>query len=214
MNLIALKNQLLHDLKASWQKTALLGVLFAVGLVFWLPPLLKSVRGNPPTPPANAAVNPQTTTVDAQLATPVDGTKKETEFSWERAEKTMQTDPLVRSVEVAAIHGDPFHLDRDQFPPPVLFEDEPAREIVITKATPTAMDLTDKLVLKSTIVGLKRRAAMINDKLYYEGRKIEVDGQTYTLTTVQPRRVILTQGETVFELTIPSAFGTENENSQ
>lgn len=209
MNLIALKNQLLHDLKASWQKTALLGVLFAVGLVFWLPPLLKSVRGNTTTPPPAAPATTPTTTVDAQPVATGDVATKSPAFSWESAEKMMQTDPLVRSVEVAAIHGDPFHLDRDQFSPPILFEDEPVREVVVTQLTPTTSDVTDKLVLKSTIVGLKRRAAMINDKLYYEGRKIEVDGQTYVLSTVKPRRVTLTQGDTVIELTIPTSFGTE-----
>lgn len=215
MSLQTFKNQLWHEVKASWQKTAVLAVLLLIGLVFWLPPLVRAVMGSP-VKKAGATATPAvaSTTVKVQAAVAADGSVKEAEFTWQQGEKQLRTDPLVRSVEVAAIHGDPFHLDRDQFPPPVLFEEEAPRDISLSNAPQTDSRLGDKLVLKSTIVGLKRRAALINDKLYYEGRKIQVDGETYLLTAVYPRRVLLTQGETVFELVIPSAFQEGSDDSE
>ena len=206
MNIAALKNQLLHDLKASWQKTAVLGVLFAVGCVFWLPPIVRAFTGGSATPSTTAAAIPSTAAATASSTPSPETTAKETPFSWEQAEKVRGSSPLMQSANVAAIHGDPFRLDRDQFSPPIAFADEPVREVSLSSETDMDTTVTDKLILKSTIVGVKRRAALINDKLYLEGRTITVEGQTYVLTSVQPRRVVLTQGETVFELTIPLRY--------
>lgn len=223
MNVSALKNQFLNDLKRSWQKTALLSVLLVVGLSFWIPQLLRAVtkKSGIAKPAAVAAATPavKTSTTPSQLPTvtvAAQAAPKKTEFSWERGEKLLQTDPLVRSVEVAALRGDPFRMDRDQFPPPILFEDEPVKATAASARVPVVSDtkLAEKLVLKSTIVGRKRRAAFINDKLYYEGREIQVDGQKYLLSAVFPRKVQITQGTTVFELAIKSSFSSEDIDSQ
>lgn len=221
MNVQAFKNQLLHDLKASWQKTALLALLFSVGLCFWIPPLVRAIKKKAPHPVAVAA--PQSVGISvaggssaaAGMAGQTD--PKKVEFTWERGERLLRTAALVRSVDVAALRGDPFKMDRDQFPPPVLFEEEPFKAPIAAKPQaeikpPSITDakLAEKLVLKSTIVSAKRRAAFINDKLYYEGREIQVDGQTYVLSVVSPRKVLLKQGTATFELIIPSAFGSNS----
>lgn len=220
MSIGTVKNQLLHDLKTSWKKTALLGVLLAVGMFFWLPQLVRAVAGNghakkPAVPVATTTPEtavPKTTTISA------DASAEPAAFTWESGNSALDSDPLVRSVEVAAIHGDPFRLDRDQFPPPVLFESEPKESKRPSAEPPKTFvadgKLSEKLVLKSTIVGVKRRAAFINNKLYLEGRKIEVDGQSFVLSAVHPRRVVVTQGGKAFELALPSTFETEaSDNS-
>lgn len=214
MNVHTLKNQLIRDLKSSWQKTALLTMLFLVGLIFWIPQLLRAVTGKSGMAKGGAVAVAAPAPRPAELPTTTvaaapDATKDE--FTWERGQKLLQTDPLVRSVEVAALRGDPFRIDRDQFPPPLLFEEEPVKAQSAPSPQPPITDarLTEKLILKSTIVGLKRRAAFINNKLYYEGREIQVEGQTFLLSAVYPRKVLLTQGSTVFELSIPSSFTSE-----
>ena len=113
----------------------------------------------------------------------------------------MESDPLVRSVEVAALEGAPFRVDDDQFPPPILFNDEPKRRTRIATTDPMQdSGAPDGLVLKSTIVGIQRRAAWINSKLYFQGSEIRVGGKTFRLTAVHPKRVVIQHGDKSFEL--------------
>lgn len=231
----SLRNQFLHDLKTSWPKTVLLAALFLVGLFFWVPPLVRAVAGSSkgstePTPKAAfvpATTNPAVTT-DRSKST-------NRSITWEKADAVLATDPLVQSAEVAAIHGNPFQLAPDQFSPPILFADvaaskeheaahgthSPAAKGAhvaggkpgavgtpsTTKPEPAA---PEGLVLKSTILGEKRRAALINDKLYSEGSLIQVDGASYILTVVRAREVQLQKGEQMFVLALPNATSPTN----
>ena len=198
----ALKDQLIRDLKASWQKTAALAVLLVVGLAFWIPPLLRVLCAGATAP---AVASPTTAPAPATLAAPPTVTAVAAPaFAWEQAAAYLDNDPFVRSAEVAAVQRDPFRIDRDQFAPPILFSEEqpppPPQPALSRPADGTIAGLE----LKSTIIGTRRRAALINSHLYYEGREVFVDGVTYTLTSVEPRRVILSRGQDVFELEIPN----------
>lgn len=218
MSLQVLTNQLVTDLKASWQKTALLGVLLIVGCCFWLPQLSRALSGKKPrievaqaAPTATSSPlrsSSDITTVSAEPAA-------SQAFTWKRGQQLLQTDPLVRSAEVAAIQTDPFQVDIDQFPPPVLFEQEAAPVRAPEAPVETAIvdsRLSEKLVLKSTILGRSRKAALINDKVYFVGRKIQVDGQVFLVSAIYPRRVLLKQGEDVFELVMPNAFESDSSD--
>jgi hypothetical protein len=198
----ALKDQLLRDLKASWQKTAALAVLLVVGLAFWVPPLVRVLSASTTTP---AVASPAAVSAPATLAAPPTVTAVAAPaFAWEQAAAYLDTDPFVRSAEVAAVQRDPFRIDRDQFAPPILFsEDQPPPPAPPAPSRPADGGIAG-LELKSTIIGTRRRAALINSHLYYEGREVFVDGVTYTLTSVEPRRVILSRGQDVFELEIPN----------
>ena len=127
MLLRSLADQLVRDLKASWQRTAVLGVLLIVGLVLWIPPLVRAVLddGAPPTPnpvspqataiasiQAESFIHPQPTTAKPE---------KPTGYSWENIDKKSQSDVLIRSADVSRIPGGAFQMDHDQFSPPVLF---------------------------------------------------------------------------------------------
>jgi hypothetical protein len=119
-------------------------------------------------------------------------------------------------VEVAAIQSDPFRVDNDQFPPPVLFAEEPKEEpkpAAVAKE-PTEPKSLERLVLKSTIVGVNRRAAFINSRLYHEGKEVRVDGESYLLSAVYPRRVILKQGDREFELKIFTSIGLTDPDAE
>ena len=210
MNFHALGQQFVRDMHASWPRTALLGILLLVGCWFWIPPVYHWLSGSgssttaavaasspaagfPKSPPATAEQNPSASRV--------------VEATWRRIEHTSQTDPLVRSAEVAALESSPFLIDPDQFPPPILFADEPEPPPALeTLPEPQVADVqpaaSDSLVLKSTIVGVRRRAAYINRRLYFVGSEIRSGGTTWRLKAVEPRRVILQQGNEQFELRI------------
>ncbi|HVV99182.1 MAG TPA: hypothetical protein VHB77_02510 [Planctomycetaceae bacterium] len=197
-----MKDQLIRDLKASWQKTAALAVLLVVGLAFWVPPLVRVLSAGASAP---AAASPAPSSAPATLAArPTITADAAPAFAWEQAAAYLDTDPFVRSAEVAAVQRDPFRLDRDQFAPPILFSDELPPPPPPPAPTRPSDGTIAGLELKSTIIGARRRAALINSHLYYEGREVFVDGVTYTLTSVQPRRVILSRGQDVFELEIPN----------
>ncbi len=139
--------------------------------------------------------------------------KETTLHSWEQFDSLMHTDPLVQSVQMGAIQRNPFEVNRDQFSPPILFAEEPPetepKQVQVEKQEPEIKALPDEIVLTTTIIGKFRKAAMINKKLYYEGKPFQYDNVTYVLERVADRSVILRQGDQTFELKIqndPSAF--------
>lgn len=207
--------QLLHDLRVSWQKTLLLGLLFIVGLYFWVPPMYRAIRGG--SAPAvvqakiNPAVTPQRPPVETEMSFAQNEAQEAPRHSWEQFDSLMQTDPLVQSVQMGAVQKNPFKVNRDQFSPPVLFAEEPPqpKPDLAEKKPKQVPVLPDDIVLKTTIIGKYRRAAIINNKMYYEGKTFEHEDVTYLLEQVAARNVILKQGEQKFELKIqndPSAF--------
>lgn len=230
----SLRNQFLQDLKASWPKTLLLGSLLLVGLFFWIPPLVRAMVNSPHSPAAETASGAMALLPPATKTSPARTSSGSRTITWEKADDIIKTDPLVRSAEVAAIHGNPFQLAPDQFSPPILFSDtppadDPQRTSVAGRsggagkaksaaqsvsgehaAAATAVNKPDGLVLKSTILGEKRRAALINEKLYSEGSLIQVDGVSYILTAVRAREVELRKGEQMFLLALPGTVSNPN----
>jgi len=207
--------QLIHDLKASWQKTLLLGLLFLVGFYFWIPPLYRAVRGTTataivPAKPNTAAIS-QRPPVKTEMSFGQGESQEEPRHSWKQFDSLMQSDPLVQSVQMGAVQKNPFRVNRDQFSPPILFAEESAQsgKDPNQKREKEVRVLPNDLVLKTTIIGKFRKAAIINNKMYYEGKTFEHEDVTYVLERVATRNVILKQGEHKFELKIkndPSAF--------
>lgn len=208
--------QLIHDLKVSWQKTLLLGLLFLVGFYFWIPPLYRALRGTSTTTTAivpakpNTAILPQRPPIETEMSF-AQGASQEEPHSWNQFDSLMQTDPLVQSVQMGAVQKNPFRVNRDQFSPPILFaeESEQSSDESHKKQDQVVLSLPDDLVLKTTIIGKYRKAAIVNNKMYYEGKTIKHEDVTYVLERVASRNVILKQGDQKFELKIkndPSAF--------
>ena len=214
MNLRDLQAQLVQDMKRSWGKTALLGALLIVGLVFWLPPLFKAPTGSPSRAGADSATKPAgISTASATKAKPdataPRGQPATEEFSWKKADEWLQSDPVAKSAEMSLVRQNPFRIDRDQFSPPILFEPEPPPASDRPTTPLVAAEPTNEIkgaLLTSTIVSRTRRAALINDKLYNEGSQFKWDGQTFAVERILPDRVKLTQEGVVYYLTIPSRF--------
>jgi hypothetical protein len=214
MSLRNLQEQLLRDLKRSWAKTALLGVLLVVGIVLWVPPIFRSTTGGSGRSPVALPVNSTGSaakTVSQGKAEPANGRVQVTEvFSWTSADEWLRFDPAARPAEMSLVRKNPFKFDRDQFAPPILFEAEPppvseGTETGVLASSNATPDIKGA-VLTTTIVGLNRRAALINDRLYNEGSEFKLDGQTFAVERILPDRVRLSQEGVVYYLTIPSRY--------
>lgn len=211
-----LGNQLVRDLKASWKKTAMLGLLLLVGLIIWIPMLLGAIGfsedDSPRAAPAAPVTAPATATTPTQPPTSEAAAPAEPasdEVDWRRFREALDTDPLLRPVDVETIRGESFAIDTDQFPPPILFanadaDDEPAESAPETPQPPTddPRDAPQGLELKSTVVGAKRRAALLNGGLHFEGGSLVVDDVEYHIVSVHQDRVILNDGEGALVLRI------------
>lgn len=200
-----------RDLRASWQKTALLVALLIVGIYFWIPPLYRAVVGTTAANPPEAADWRESSRAPLEIGSsfqPQEAAQLRNgsshDFTWENMDDTLQTDPLVRSAEVAAIQSEPFRTDQNQVAPPIFFAQKTKNEVTAgTRANEEARPGdAEVLTLKSTIVGVKRRAAYINRKLYFEGSEVRAAGETYLLKAVYPKKVVLASGDRLFELTI------------
>jgi hypothetical protein len=206
-----LLKQLLYDLKQSWQKSVLLGLLLLVGMYFWIPPLYRSVFVNSAaaTPVVAAPVTGTATSPSPipTFTTPtgIDSAGDSSSIDWENIAKVLRNDLLLQSAETAVGARNPFGIDHEQFPLVGLFtpDPEPSDEPAETVADSDADRLPSSLVLRSTIVGSRRKAAFINRKLYIEGSAFAVDGRTFLLAAVHPRHVILTSGKKTYELGLP-----------
>ncbi|MBI5761571.1 MAG: hypothetical protein HZA46_23925 [Planctomycetales bacterium] len=216
MTLRDLQTQLIRDMKRSWAKTALLGSLLVVGMVFWLPPLFKGTTSSPGRSASEAAAKPTATAAPSSTKAKSDaatrrGQPATEEFSWKKADEWMESDPAAQSAEMAQVRQNPFRLDRDQFPPPILFATEPppVSERPSATAALAAVEPVTEIkgaLLTSTLVSPTRRAALINDRLYNEGSQFKLEGQTFAVERILPDRVKLTQEGVVYYLTIPSRF--------
>ena len=208
--------QLLHDLKASWKKTAVLGMLLLVGLYFWLPMLMDAfATDSRENSVASRVVLPQPSPSAAALSASSESAGEASEtptFDWQTASRAFGKDALLQPADGEEIRADAFRVDPRQFPPPVVFAEAEAARPVVRKAVresepaAAAQELPSGLVLNSTIVSETRRAALINRRVYQEGSQLTYEGHTYRLTAVEPRRVELRDGAGVFELKIPSPY--------
>lgn len=214
MNLRDLHNNLLRDLKRSWAKSALLAVLLVVGMVLWLPPVIRTLSRGPERTSASTSATAVGTAT--QSATPIkpsgpeDRGQAQDLFSWTSADEWLRSDPAAKPAEMSLVRKNPFRFDRDQFAPPILFEAEPppATDRPATGLLASAASTTDikGAVLTSTIVSSNRRAALINDRMYNEGSEFKFEGQTFAVERIFSNRVKLTQEGVVYYLTIPSRY--------
>ena len=187
-------------------RTVSLSALFVAGLYFWVPPLYWALIDQPSRV---VSIDPPSLNIHAPTVIAETSFTPKTSRA-QNFEPGPMTDPLVRSAEAAAIGSQPLQIDRNQVPPPILFADAQSQ------ASLTAHNDSDRpasradektghgLMLESTIIGVRRRAAYINHKLYVEGARIDVNGKTYALMAVYPRKAMLRRGNHVIELNVPS----------
>jgi hypothetical protein len=203
-----------HEVRANAKKAALLGVLLLVGCCIWVPMLVRAIGGSKPVAIAVpvAPVVANNSSIPIPSGNPVEPEAKPSEF-WSKLAATLSDDPLMNTADVQAMTRNPFQEVEIPEPLPVLFADEPVIVVVptppaeVAATVPPRDPLPEKieeepvrLVLRSTIIGRNRRAAMINGQLYQVGQSFEAQGRQFRLTTVESNRAVLTSGEQTIEL--------------
>jgi len=195
--------RLLNDLRTSWQKSAILAVLFCVGLCLWVPPLVRILTGTGKQRDKALAADLVSDSAQPDLQNRI---SKKTPQNWQQFQANLAQDKLLQPVspnDIKTAAADPFTIDWSQFPPPLLFAEDTATERlptkpVISKAPPLELNL------KSTIIGRNRRAAMINSKLYREGSTFQIQQKMFQLKRVEHRQVVLHDGQHEFVLQLES----------
>jgi hypothetical protein len=203
MNFSAIKQQFLRDLKASAGKSALLAVLFLIGLCFWIPPLLKAFSSESKTPPTAAPA--MTSASSASTTASSNEPKPMTEMTSIGSQQLIQLlgeHPFLQPAMAAVSRPRPFGIDADALPLPVLFAEEELAEppVVVPEVKP--IERLDGLLLKSTLIGSARRAAMINNRLYHVGEFVDWKNRRLRLDTVERKAVTLSDGDERWRLTL------------
>ena len=208
---------------ATGKRPAALGVLFLLGCGCWVPLLLRaSAPREVATAQGAALVNRVTglSTRGPSNSIPVQAIPNEIGVGarssfWKSLSESLESDPLFHPADMSLVTRDPFAIDDEQLPLPVLFaaadtEEQVARLDVQTalSASPTvrpvslAKSLAPELELNSTMVGRTRRVALIHGRLYHQGQDVIANGQRYRLASVESQRVVLTAGDQNFVLTM------------
>lgn len=205
--------QVVRDAQTGRFKVVLLSVLFALGLYLWIPPLYHAISSESPAPAQSEPVDePQPAPIVAETSF----NRAQHELCGADGSRRIQNgdncstlrDPLVQSAEAAAIGSEVFRNEHDSIHPvsiPEFLRNTTSPVPSKSTETPSVADAPSGLALKSTIIGVNRRAAYINRKLYFEGTTIEDGGVTYELTAVHPDKVVLRQGNRTIELCVPTA---------
>ena len=228
-----LHDQLLKDLKASAPKSAMLGLLLLIGLYFWVPPLVRAFGGSETVTPA--VVPPATTTNAANVSATATNSSADSRSSNTNSNTNTATNkkprdsaamtrllkesPLFRPASLDDLPQRPFGVDTDQFPLPVLFAEEEAASAqktskAIVVEAPLVVEKLEGLNLKSTIVGTRRRAALINNRLYQEGQSVPWKKLQLKLSLVQRKSVTLTDGSNEWQLVLDEKSESEDASSE
>jgi len=200
VNIAKLKQRLEREAKKNPKQVVVLGILLLVALWFWAPLVWKwlpSDVASPSTAAGQVAVVP---TPGLSQEHPAEKAKTSSAAAqWQKLVEWMKHDPLMTPATQIASERDPFTSPVVQTSGEAV-EVETNLVVVVDELTPERAGL----VLTSTIVGPKRRAALISGRAYAEGRKIvQPMGQqlvVFKLTEVHPKYIVLERDQHRYEL--------------
>lgn len=206
MNLSSVIQQLVRDMKASAAKTAVLALLLLVGLFFWVPPLLKAFSSGTPAslPVTDAKTVSSGSTVSPDTVLPQSNESSKKTHDSKTLLKLIQEEPLFQPARADEMPQQPFGLNDDLLPLPVLIADDSLAEPLpsIEKPIPKPPEKLDGLVLKSTLVGPTRRVAIINSQMFREGQTVPWNNRHFVLESVSRKSVKLKDGRQSWVLTL------------
>jgi hypothetical protein len=214
------RNKLLRQLRreatANPKKAAILGVLVLVALYFWGPLVwgwVVSEEGSVEPPSSDAEQSQLDRLVaDADLTrarlhdtgstpprTPQNEEEKACPYPWTQLDAWMKEDPMTTPAEDVATWRDPFATV-------VSAEEMREREAAPAEAAQVTSE-TLEVELTGTLIGPRRRVAMIGGKAYREGQTLAIDQSgrpvELRLVEVHPRRIVLEYEGNRLELAIP-----------
>lgn len=219
MNLNKLCRLLRREVTSNPKKATVLGLLIVVALYFWAPVVRGWIAGDEPpdrpfggasSSPTDGGSGPVQTAglgtiglAEAPQARPITPAKARPQtHPWQQTVQWMKQDPATAPVADLPQRRDPFRAAKLVVAEMNAEQHKQEPEPVETPVTPQSLGL----ILSSTVVGPRRRVALINGKSYEEGRTIESasDGHRveFKLAEVHSRCVVLERMGERFELAI------------
>lgn len=193
MSLAKYSNRIVSFVHQNWQASALVAVLLLIGFVLKQP--ADSDKGTGQV--GQADPENRRSELRHDLDSDLRRNDLQSAIAWQESDITSQAGAELVPVGFNAQERDPFELDREQDSPPILFEEnsETADSTGTESADQTLIASDSKLLLMSTFLSDTRRAAYINQQLYFEGMQIRDGSNWWQVQRIEPRQVILAHGE-------------------
>lgn len=216
MQLTAWAQRIIREVEYGRLRYAVIGALLVVGATFWIPQLVQ-VSATSTSPQTNSTpsyqVNPRPAveaTTSFTKEVDMDDTGSAAVNSAHGKERPASSsaeslvDPVARSLEMVAVPGNP-----NRFATHTTTTGNSGQDVQLvvnvtssenedgTPATVRAHGLT----VQDAIIGVQRRAAVVNDQLYFEGDTITTDTDQFRVVDVEKHRVTiqkLTKGNVKF----------------
>lgn len=197
MSVKRLQKQLVRDLKASPRKAAVLGLLVLVALYFWSPLLIG--RRKPTEEPIHAAHNGDSSTPAAATAPPAAEVTAQAAVGWRELATMIAGDVRMLPAELTTWSEAPLgNLEE-----PIESDEKPTLQETPDEPTPAITPAGLGLELTGTVVGGRRRVAIVNGHPYAEGRWIELPGHiVFQVVEVGHKRAVLEREGERFELEV------------
>ena len=214
-----LARQLRRELTGNRKKAVILGLLGLVAIYFWAPLIWGWVVKEEPTDqpvslgPAADTASPAWAAL-AKQPTIVAEKKTTTTHSWDQLVKWIKQDPETSPAGGLGKLRDPFRVPEKKVAKTETDDEDQAE--AAAEPQPEQVEATPEelgLVLSSTVIGSRRRAALINGRTYALGQTIEIDKDeqriAFTLLDVHTWKVVLERLGKRFDWTIsrPASSG-------
>jgi hypothetical protein len=215
VNLGKLKRQLVRDLKGSPKKAAFLGLALLVAAWFWAPLVGKWFKGKEDPAEAAAVAAAGTTAPLAEVAQASAAAAASTPqpTSWRRVLEWIEADPRTAPPVHPTIAINPLRslIEQDETDSEEAADDPDASAEAPAPAEaeeqPAVTPQQAGLVLSGTLIGTRRRVAMIGGRPYSEGQTIELPAAAFRVARIGHKHVVLEREGERFELRVARPEG-------
>ena len=192
-------DHIVRDLIVRWQRTALCVVLLVIGLSIWLPMLFSALlrdRGESLTAAESTTSSLIASGVTERFSQDGRISVESSVGTLRRQENNLsrqQPDPLVRSIEVSAFHGNEFRSSPSRESHSIGNNSDDDLSTRSEKESATSRTIIGRPVLTGTILNTNPKSAVINGTRYSERSEIRVNGKAYRLLSIRRASVELKQ---------------------
>ena len=199
-------DHLVRDLIVRWQRTVLLVVLTAIGLMIWVTCLIHAVLEEPSRNRAiseaagsTSDTSPKTVRLfqDQRILIELPETVSVKQDIHNRRQ---QADPLARSIEVSAIHSNDFRTRSLPLLISVSNSSEDNDALSTTRHLSPSFKSASELRLTETFADEKPRAVVIDGKHCVEGTQVQMGGKTFRVTNIRRNSVELLRNDEIIVL--------------
>jgi len=220
VSLNKLAKRLRREFIGNPKKGAVLLLLVAVAVYFWVPLVWGWIAKDDPVATAESPqtsetaktarlaagalpVPPTAGAAQTDQAAQTEQTARQPKIPWQQVVKWMDNDPRTLAAHRVTGGRNPFVTPkREVVQPKIETEKKPVQ--VEPDATPASLGMA----LSGTIIGSRRRVARIDGKTYRQGQTVAATKEgrrfEFTLAEIHPRYIVLKRDKESFELKIPA----------